>query len=188
LERIALDHGYIDRPLTGAEVRRVMAWEQHLRVPFQQATEKGLLMFDKILLELSLLALEPIPFERLYGAPDLALHKVEAGLRWYAEHMAEQPKLEQVAQAVHVSPSHLRRLFWKVRHENPLRAFTKLRLARATELLAGSGEKIETVASRCGFSSLSDFCRVFKAHHKVSPEFWRRSKLGPYPEAFTKPK
>jgi AraC family transcriptional regulator len=182
LERIARERGYIDRSLNAAQVRQVTEWERELRAPFQHATQKSQLIFDKVLLELSLLALEPLTFERFETQPNLALHKVETSLRWYSEHMSEQPKLEHVAQAVHISPSHLRRLFWQVRRENPLRAFTRLRLARAAELLAGSTEKIDAIASRCGFSSASDFCRVFKANHKISPDTWRREKLPAYVE------
>jgi AraC family transcriptional regulator len=182
LERIARERGYIDRSLNAAQIRQVAAWERELRAPFRYATPKSQLIFDKVLLELSLLALEPLTFERFETQPNLAVHKVEASLRWYSEHMSEQPKLEHVAQAVHISPSHLRRLFWQVRQESPLRAYTKLRLARATELLAGSTEKIDAIAGRCGFSSASDFSRVFKANLKISPDTWRRDKLPPYVE------
>jgi AraC-like DNA-binding protein len=50
------------------------------------------------------------------GGPwnDPALRKVEASLTWYSEHMAEQPKLEQVAQAIYDGVSRLRRLFCRV--------------------------------------------------------------------------
>jgi len=180
LERIVRARGYLDRPLSAAQARRVAQLARELEAPFQRWTEKSNLEFEKALLELTLLALEPIPFTSTETQPDQAVRKVETSLRWYSEHMAEEPKLEHVAEVVHVSPSHLRRLFWQVRHENPLRSFTKLRLQRAKELLSHSDAKLDLVAEQCGFCSVADFCRVFKAYNKISPRAWHRAKLGPY--------
>jgi transcriptional regulator GlxA family with amidase domain len=96
--------------------------------------------------------------------------------------MIEQPKLEQTAQAVNVSVRHLRRLFWQARRESPQAAFTRLRLERAMGLLSLSNLKLDAIAEQCGFSSSSDFCRVFKTHHHVSPDAWRKKHLPPYEE------
>jgi AraC family transcriptional regulator len=180
LERVARSRGYLQRTLSAPQARRVAQLAHELEAPFQHLTEKSNLEFEKALLELTLLALEPIPFARAETQPDHAVRTVESCLRWYAAHMAEEPKLEHVAEVVHVSPSHLRRLFWRVRHENPVRSFTKLRLQRAKDLLSHSDAKLDLVAGQCGFSSVADFCRVFKAYNKISPRAWRRAKLGPY--------
>jgi AraC family transcriptional regulator len=180
LERVVRSRGYLQRTLGAAQTRRVAELVRELEAPFQHLTEKSNLEFEKALLELTLLALEPIPFARAETQPDHAVRKVETSLQWYSLHMAEEPKLEHVAEVVHVSPSHLRRLFWRVRHENPLRSFTKLRLQRAMDLLGHSDAKLGLVAKQCGFSSVADFCRVFKTYNKMSPQAWRRAKLGPY--------
>lgn len=182
LEKIVRAREYLERPLTVAQARRVARLEKELRPHYEQMTEKSLLVFEKALLELSLLALDDISFERTETKNDLALRKVEASLTWYSEHMAEQPKIEHVAQAVHVSVSHLRRLFWQARQESPQKSFTKLRLDRAMQLLSHTIFKLDVIAAKCGFSSASDFSRVFKSHHGISPDAWRRSKLGPYRE------
>lgn len=186
LDRLTRQRGHLDTPLTIAQARRLASLERELRRPLEYMTERSQLVFEKAVLELSLLALEPIPFATDETQSDQALRKVEACLRWYSDHMSEQPKLEHAAQAVHVSPSHLRRLFWQTRRENPLCSFTKLRLERAMELLSHSSLKLDAVASKCGFSSAADFCRVFKSYNHITPDAWRRSKLGPYPESFTK--
>ncbi len=182
VDRIARQHGHLDAPLTAAQARRLASLERDLRRPFEYVTERSQLLFEKAALELALLALAPISFATDETQSDLAVRKVEACLRWYSDHMSEQPKLEHVAQAVHVSPSHLRRLFWQARRENPLCAFTKLRLERAMELLSHSSLKLDAIASKCGFSSAADFCRVFKNYNNVTPDAWRRSKPGPYTE------
>lgn len=155
---------------------------RELQEPFDHLTEKSNLHFEKALQELSLLALEHISFPKLETQPNQAVRKVESSLRWYVEHMTEDPKLDHVAWAVHISSSQLRRIFWQVRRENPLRSFTRLRLQRAVELLSNSDLKIAVIARQCGFSSLADFDRVFRKYHKVSPRAWRRAKLPPYRE------
>ena len=186
LERSARARGYLERTLSPPQIRRVTQLARDLRAPFQHFTEKSQLEFEKALLELSLLALEAIPFASVETQPDHAVRKVEASLRWYSDHMAEEPKLEHVAEVVHISPSHLRRLFWQVRRENPLRSFTKLRLERAMDLLSHSDAKLDFVAKQCGFSSAADFCRVFKDYNNISPRAWLRAKLEPYRERPTR--
>ena len=145
-------------------------------------TEKSLLCFDKALLELSLVALSDTPFASDQNGGDYALEKVQECLSWYSEHMPEQPKLERVAQAVNVSVRHLRRLFWQARRESPQTAFTRLRLEHAMGLLSLSKLKLDAIARQCGFSGSSDFCRVFKTHHLVSPDAWRKRRLPAYQE------
>ena len=178
LEKVVRRHGCLERTLSSAEVRQVARLERELRPHHQNTTEKSGLVFERALLELSLLALAGMEFERA----DVAARKIDAVLTWYDEHMAEQPKLELVADSVHLSVRHLRRLFWQTRRETPQQAFTKLRLQRAMELLSESDQKLEAIAGKCGFSSASDFCRVFKARHHVSPDVWRREKLPAYRE------
>ncbi len=110
----------------------------------------------------------------------VALRKVEAALTWYAAHLTEQPKYDAVAHAIHVSERQLRRLFHQVRQESVHRAFTRVRLNRALELLSETNLKLEEIARRSGFSGAPDFCRVFKAHRKISPDAWRKHQLPAY--------
>jgi AraC-like DNA-binding protein len=182
LEKVVRKKGWLERVLTATEARRIVELDRELRPHYQSMNEKSGLVFERALLELSLFALADMQFERTEPRREVALRKVESVLTWYNEHMAEQPKLELVADAVHVSVRHLRRLFWQARHETPQQAFTKLRLQRAMELLAESGQKLDAIAGKCGFSSASDFCRVFKSTHRVSPDAWRREKLPVYRE------
>jgi AraC family transcriptional regulator len=182
LEKIVRPNGFFDKPLTAAQARRITELEKNLREHHQHVTELSHLVFEHALAELSLLTLEDISFERVETKSEMAARKVEAALSWYSEHMAEQPKLEQVAQAANVSVRHLRRLFEQARHETPQKTFTKLRLERAMELLSGTNLKLDAVATKCGFSSASDFCRVFKECHRTSPDAWRKTQLPPYKE------
>lgn len=178
LQRVAVARGGLDRSLPVAAVRRLRELVAELQPHYRRMTEKSLLVFERALLELSLLMLEDLPEPAGSVEAEAGLRKIEAALAWHAEHMAERPKIEEVAKAVHVSVRHLRRLFHEVRAERPHDAFTSQRLHRAMERLAHAPMKLEQVARECGFASGSDFCRVFQARHKVSPGAWRR-RLSP---------
>ena len=45
--------------------------------------------------------------------------KVERALSWCAQNLSQAPTLKEVADSIHVSSSHLRRLFWQVRRMSP---------------------------------------------------------------------
>jgi AraC-like DNA-binding protein len=182
LETTARERGFLDCALSPAQARRVSELEMELRAPYGSVTEKSLLFFEKALLELSLMALAGVPSATDGKSVDHPLQKIQACLAWYSEHMLDQPKLEETAQAVNVSVRHLRRLFWQARHESPQVAFTRVRLERAMGLLSLSNLKLDAIAEQCGFSSSSDFCRVFKTHHHVSPDAWRKRHLPAYEE------
>jgi AraC family transcriptional regulator len=104
----------------------------------------------------------------------LAVFKVESALSWYCDHLSRAPSVKEVAAAIHVSPSHLRRLFWQVRQASPKSVFQKTRLERAQELMSRCTLPLEEVARTCGFTGASHLCREYKAHYDVSPTFWRK--------------
>ena len=110
-----------------------------------------------------------------------ALEKVDSALAWHAVHLAANPSMKQVAAAIHVSPSHLRRLFWQVRASSPKAAFQKARLERAQEIMTRSALTLDEVARLCGFASASHLCRDYKAVHKITPTFWRKKIIAKDP-------
>jgi AraC family transcriptional regulator len=182
LENAARKRVSLECALAPNQVRRIEEIHTELRVSYGSVTEKSLMFFEKALLELSLIALSETPFTPDQNGIDYPLEKIHDCLAWYNDHMAEQPKLDQIAQAVSVSVRHLRRLFWQVRREGPQTAFTRLRLERAMGLLSLSNLKLDAIARQCGFSSSSDFCRVFKLHHHMAPDAWRKKHLPAYEE------
>lgn len=182
LERMVMPSGELGVELTPVQVQRIARLVSELIPHYEFMTEKSLLVFERALLELSLLVLDKVTVPRTETKSDFALRKVEAAVTWYLEHMAHQPKLEEVSRAVNVSARHLRRLFLDVRKESPQSVFTHLRIQRALELLAQTDHKLESIASECGFSSGSDFSRVFKSHRNISPDAWRRSVMNKWPK------
>ena len=100
---------------------------------------------------------------------DLANFKVESALTWYAVNLGRGPTVKEVADAVHVSTSHLRRLFWQVRRTSPKTAFQRIRLDKAQELMSRTAFTLEGVARHCGYASASHFCREYRAVHHFTP-------------------
>jgi AraC family transcriptional regulator len=129
-------------------------------------------------MDLSLLALAGNGLAQMPALPELANFKVESALSWYAEHLASSPSVKEAADAVHVSTSHLRRLFWQVRRTSPKAAFQRIRLDRAQELMSRTALTLEDVARHCGYVSSSHFCREYRAFHNFTPTHWRKKLIG----------
>lgn len=164
--RRSLDDGAVDR------VREIAAGlEAHFRVP----TRISPLHFQRALLELSLFILGGVEAPGTApGLSDLSELRIERALAWYVEHLGQHPKVAQVADAIHVSPSHLRRLFAQTRNTSPKAAFQRVRLERAMELMGNSVLTLEEVATHCGYTSASHLCREHKSLQHFTPTVWRK--------------
>lgn len=97
-------------------------------------------------------------------------------LAWYGEHLSEGPDAEQVAEAVHISPAHLRRLCHSALGKSPREAFLDLALERADELLLNTERALEDVALACGFGSAAAFCRAYARRRGHPPGATRRTR------------
>lgn len=91
--------------------------------------------------------------------------------------------LAALAQAAHVSPRHLSRLFAQHAGISVVAYQQQLRIARARELLAAVPPRsVERVAEQCGFASARDFRRVWQRFAEGSPGAGRKAR-GPIPAA-----
>lgn len=171
--------GWIKHSLSRQEIERIQELASELRPHYENSTELSPLYAQKALTELSLIALEGAG-ARLASLASLPQLKVEAAMAYYYEHLGEAPPISRVARAAGVSPSHLRRLFVVIRRESPRRAFRRIAMERAMELLSETDLTLESVAERCGFAGPSEFSRSFKRMFKVPPAVWRQGILPPY--------
>ena len=73
------------------------------------------------------------------------------------------------ADALHVSPSHLRHLFAEHSDQSPSDLITRARLENAMALLAKPELSIQEIAFACGFSSPYYFSRFFKKEMGAPP-------------------
>jgi AraC family transcriptional regulator len=126
------------------------------------------------LIDLALLALSDHVTSQTPVSDESAILKVERAIAWFTENLGRKPSAREVADAVHISHSHLRRLFWEVRKASPKQVFQSIRLEKANELMSRSACTLDEVAASCGFSNASHLCREYKSAHHFSPTRWRK--------------
>jgi AraC family transcriptional regulator len=174
-EIVRANNGWLSRPLTDADIVRLLEIAQGLEPHFCQPVGTSSLHFQHGLVELSLLMLNGHPLAaQPMPLTDVASFRVERALSWYADHLPRNPSVKEVAEAVHVSPSHLRRLFAEVRQASPKELFRRVRLEKAQDLLGRTNLTLDEIARDCGYTSASHFCRDYKAVHRFTPSTWRR--------------
>ncbi|MEO8185027.1 MAG: AraC family transcriptional regulator [Deltaproteobacteria bacterium] len=86
--------------------------------------------------------------------------------------------LSDLAETARVSPEQLRRLFHRYLGRSPLHRVLELRLARASEQLRASDEKVEAIAHAVGYGSVYAFSSAFSREVGCSPSAFRRRSRG----------
>lgn len=174
------ERGYLSVPLEAVECRRLTTLARTVEPDFHEPNNFSTLLFQGALIELALLALRKLPHGRKPLPQGPAKQIVEAATAWFTDHIRSNPSIDEVARKMHVSTSTLRRVFRQTQTERPVRVFARIKLETAMRIMTEARSlNLDTIASECGFSSTSDFCRAFKAHTKVTPAVWRRTILTP---------
>jgi AraC family transcriptional regulator of arabinose operon len=100
---------------------------------------------------------------------------IERAQRYLHDHVSDpHVDLQQIAQAVHVSASHLVRRFRAEIGVTPMAYLWHQRVATGVDLLRSTGLPVGEVAVRCGFSSVYHFSRRVKSQTGLSPTELRR--------------
>lgn len=131
------------------------------------------LIYRIVATELTLFFLKHIPKSELGPAPNFGESKVSEALAWYEANLAKSPSIAEVARAIHLSSTHLRRLFHKIRGVSPQSAFTHVQFERVKWLMRDPEMTLERIGENSGFGSASAFSRAFKAEFGVSPKQFR---------------
>jgi AraC-like DNA-binding protein len=174
LRTLAEQRGFLAVELSDAEIERMKASIAELMRENAHPTALFPLLIQRTLVDLCLIALRSEPKRLLPAVTPRARDVAESAVAWYAEHLARDPSLEEVASAVGASASHLRRIFHSAFSKSPHRVLQEVRFDRAHELMRDRRLTLETVASACGFSDASAFSRAFRAHHGHTPGRWRK--------------
>jgi len=90
------------------------------------------------------------------------------------EHYAEQLHLNDVAALYHMTPSYFCTYFKKHTGYTPFEQLNLIRINHATILLRDKSKKITTVATECGFNSISFFNRKFHEIMNMSPREYQK--------------
>lgn len=89
------------------------------------------------------------------------------------EHLAEPPRMSDLARDAGFSVSRFRALFEKTQGMSPKQFQQSCRLQEARFLLRSSERKLAEIATQLGFSSLAAFSVWFRRMEGVSPSAWR---------------
>jgi AraC-like DNA-binding protein len=92
-----------------------------------------------------------------------------------AQREGDHPSLKEIAQALGISPSHLRARFRASCGVSIGRHLRRLRLEQACGLLRLGPQRVSEVAEQCGFGSIYSFSRAFRLAYGVSPLAYRHS-------------
>lgn len=119
---------------------------------------------------------------------DHAVDKAAWLLAFLQANFAQPIDVAECARAAELSPSHASELF-KRAYGRPLKTHLNgLRLKHAQRLLATTHEKVQTIASACGFASASRFYDAFVREVGLTPQAFReRSPRPALPERHDAP-
>ncbi|HVS54149.1 MAG TPA: AraC family transcriptional regulator [Opitutaceae bacterium] len=174
LEKLVREHGQLVARLTAADRKFVRRLGRDLHRHYWHPVRISELCIERALIDLSLLMLRRVGVSRQPVLAGITEKKIVEAENWFRKHLAESDALPRAARACGLSPSHLRRLFQRVRGLTPKDALQRLRFEHAMSLMAQSNLKLAAVAVECGFTTAGSFCRAFRAFNGSSPARWRR--------------
>jgi AraC-like DNA-binding protein len=89
-------------------------------------------------------------------------HRIVRAIEWLKQHYAAPLRIEELAEAVHMSPSALHHRFKAVTAMSPLQYQKHLRLHEARRLMFADGIESATAGHRVGYESASQFSREYR--------------------------
>jgi AraC-like DNA-binding protein len=141
----------------------------------RDAQEEGPLSADLCAAHLRVLLLKlgqrAMPLGR---AEPRALATYQRARRYLEEHFVTLQTAEEWAQACHMTPVHLSRLFRRFARPTPYHALIRCKINRAAELLLDRGLLVKEAAEALHFSSPFQFSRAFKRVYGVAPDHFVR--------------
>lgn len=94
------------------------------------------------------------------------------------QHLADPLTVSQIADHVHLSPSHLAAVFKAGTGVGPITYQSQLRMRSARQLLDSTSDSVTKVATVVGYSDPAYFSRRFHQLHEMSPRQYRSSPKG----------
>jgi transcriptional regulator GlxA family with amidase domain len=89
-------------------------------------------------------------------------HRIVRAIEWLKQHYTAPLRIEELADAVHLSPSALHHRFKAVTAMSPLQYQKHLRLHEARRLMFADGIECATAGHRVGYESASQFSREYR--------------------------
>ncbi|MDY4443545.1 MAG: AraC family transcriptional regulator [Butyricicoccus sp.] len=102
----------------------------------------------------------------------------QQAVKYIQSHLGEDLSLKRLSAEVHLSPSHLIRVFRSNLHYSPHEYIVRMRLDRAKYLLKSTDMPIKAIAAEVGYGTESSFTGAFTEKIGVSPRKFRELPLG----------
>ncbi len=99
---------------------------------------------------------------------------MEQAIEYINQNIASALTVDDICNAVHISKYHFCRKFKKCIGLTVMNYILKTRIISAKSLLEQTSLSVTEISGRCGFSSISYFCRVFKEDTGRSPLEYRK--------------
>lgn len=109
-------------------------------------------------------------------APDRTRHSdlIHHTIQYLYSNYAKKLTLDEVAHAVHISPTYLSRVFKREVGASMVDYLNRIRIEKSKELLADGSLRLIEVALQCGFESQSYFNRMFRQSCDMTPSQYRK--------------
>ena len=96
-------------------------------------------------------------------------------VRYLNEHYSEDITLETLSNTFYLHQNYICNLITKTLGVSFRKYLNKIRIANSMDLLQATDKSISDIASDCGFSSSTNYCREFKLYFNISPSRYRKS-------------
>lgn len=111
--------------------------------------------------------------EVLFSKNDLETNPIVSGIQKYImQHLAEDLRVEVLADKYNINPSYMSRLFKQVTGETLTEYLTRMRIEKAIEMMKKKKYKIQDIMLNTGFHSPSYFSTVFKKYTGYTPSLY----------------
>lgn len=159
-------------PTFHAHDAKLLQISQWLLEEVQTRNASGQLYLDSLvnLLTVHLLRTYTTQSQTQQSPRRLTPQQIRQAIDYLNAHLAQDISLDQLAQTVNLSSSHLRRLFKQATGLAPHQYLLKLRVNRAKELLLTGSFSVGEVAMQVGFADQSHLHRHFKRVFGVTPK------------------
>lgn len=101
------------------------------------------------------------------------LKQIKPAITYMESHLAGKITLENLSEAVHLSPAHFSRVFKIVSGFSPMEFLNRMRVQKASQLLVNTDKTIVEIALETGFNDGNYFSRFFKKCRKETPREFR---------------
>lgn len=100
-------------------------------------------------------------------------HLINASIKFVKDNYQQQVGLQEAAQFLNVSETHLSRLFKEIVKINFLTYLNTYRINKSIDLLINTNENINEIANKCGFVTPGYFAKLFKRLLNTTPTKFR---------------